>query len=447
MKDDKIEKINFTILEVYYILMIIFKLLNYEITFSNKILGWLCIISVHLIIVYISFKKINDKGLNRILILALIQYIVNAIKDTNIFLNFMLLITNIIIYYSKRIKAIKKDRKKFISLDKEENKRALRKIIVIILIFLFFINLVRFFFMILLNLFGGKYYYEAISPDSKYEVYIEEIPTGAWSSFRNNICLYQNKVNLGLFKIQTKLHNKVLASSFGEIIAKWDDNQKFSLWEKSSDGEKIYIDYICEYTINSFINSDSFINARNIEFRDEMLKLKTVEDLTYEDNTAEENSLEEENDAIILGHEQAYVWIMNSKEELLMQRINQNGNVCIYKPYISVELNSISGGKEKEIIKEELKKAINTEIDIDKLEYLFSLNDSKIGKLGTGIYLLEMDLDINSMNIQEEVSEVLYINYKNLWMMIKNEEPIINPEECKMVLAFMISEKYIDIKY
>ena len=300
MENTDTKKFNITVLEIYYIIMLIFKLLDYEIVFSNKTIGWICAIIIHFTIVCISFKKINHDNLTRFLVLGLILYIVNAIEETNIFYNFMLLITNIIIYYSKRSKDVKKD----------------RKIIVIILMIFVFINLVRFYFMFLFNIGDmvvsntshNKYYYKAISSDSKYEVCIEEIPTGAGSSFRHDINLKENIFNFGTIKIQRIKHCSTLASVSGEIIVKWEDNQKFSLWEKSVGEGRISFEYICEYTIDSFINSDTFINARNEEFRekmrklktvedlnrDEREKLKTVEDLNYEDNDVKENSLEEE---------------------------------------------------------------------------------------------------------------------------------------------------------
>lgn len=118
MNKENIKKFNITILEIYYILMLIFKLLNYKIVFSNQVLGWFCIISIHLIIVYISYKKINDKELNRILILGLIFYRVNSIKYTNVFFNFMLLITIILLYYTRKSKNVTKNRKKFILFNK-----------------------------------------------------------------------------------------------------------------------------------------------------------------------------------------------------------------------------------------------------------------------------------------------------------------------------------------
>lgn len=155
------------------------------------------------------------------------------------------------------------------------------------------------FIKILDNLGIKIYKYSEFSPNGNYKIYIKEIPTGAGSSFRFNICLQKNILNLGSIKLPIILHSKTLAAASPEIIVKWEDDEKFSLWEKYVGEGRVGIDYICEYTIDSFINSDTFINALNKEFREEMRKLKTVEDLTKEEmqklKTVEELKYEEEN--------------------------------------------------------------------------------------------------------------------------------------------------------
>ena len=62
------------------------------------------------------------------------------------------------------------------------------------------------------------------------------------------------------------------------------------------------------------------------------------------------------------------------------------------------------------------------------------------------VYLVEMDLDLNSLELQEdEVSEVKNIYYKDFEMMIKNKDKdIVNhPEEWKRL--FEVLHKRYDI--
>ena len=270
----KVKKIDITFLEIYYFLVIIFNFLNYEIRFSNEFLGILLVILVHCIIVYISLNKINENNIGRIIILGFILYIVNCYRDINILFKFILLISNIVIYYLKRSKTEEKNINVHISFRKEDNLKTLVRIMIFLSVCCF-IKIVFWEYL-------PKYNYVQYSPNEKYEVCIAEIPTGAWSSFRHNICLYENKYNFNSVKFQKKIHNKVLASSSGEIIVKWEDNQKFSFWEICGFEGVMSSEYICEYTIDSFINSDTFINARNKEFIEKMEKMKTVEDLSKE---------------------------------------------------------------------------------------------------------------------------------------------------------------------
>ena len=172
--------------------------------------------------------------------------------------------------------------------------------------------------------------------------------------------------------------------------------------------------------------------------------MKTIEDLYYEENKVEEFKLGDEVNSTGFWHNEAHIWIINSKKELLIQREKETKDVYINKPYISIKINPINGENEKDVIKKELEKVIGVEIDENKLKHLFSLQNNDNGSLDYGIYLLEMDLDIDKLQLQEdEISEVENIYYKNLAMMIKNEDTVNILEECKIMLA-IIDQKYGD---
>ena len=430
MENTDTKKFNITILEIYYIIMLIFKLLDYEIVFSNRTIGWICAVIIHLIIVCISFKKINYNNLTRFLALALIQYIFNTIKNINVFEKFILLITNILIYYFRKNNIL-------VSSEKKEIKEIVNKIIVGVLLFFAFINLFGFYFF---GLYTDIYTFSETSPNSKYEVYIEETPTGAWSRFTHDIYFKENTFNFGTIKIQRIKHCRTLVSDSKEIIVLWEDNENFTLWETSSDGETKWISYICKYTRDSFINSDEYINALDRKFREEMKKLKTVKGLNYDDNENKEDNLEKEDDDTVLRHYEYHIWIINSKKELLMQSIKHDNGINSNQLYIPVEV--YPDENEKKVIKRELKKEINAEIDINKLKYMFTMSKDDVNIDGNAlnyrIYLLEMDLDIKSLKSQEKY-KLNKIYYKDLEKMATNE--VVNLEECKIMLSQM--NKYL----
>ena len=152
-----------------------------------------------------------------------------------------------------------------------------------------------------------------------------------------------------------------------------------------------------------------------------------------------------------LWHKGVHIWIINSKRELLVQRRSKNKDVYPNKLYISVAGHPVSGEDEIESIKREFEEEIGVELDTKKLEYLFTLSQEVIENNGNfldnqfyDVYLIEMDLDINTLKLQaEEVSEVKNIYYKDFEKMIENkDQDIVNhPEEWKKLFE-ILHERY-----
>jgi len=146
-------------------------------------------------------------------------------------------------------------------------------------------------------------------------------------------------------------------------------------------------------------------------------------------------------------HKGVHVWIINSKKELLVQRRSTNKDVYPNKLYISVAGHPVSGEEEIESIKREFLEEIGVELDVSKLEYLFTFSQEVIENEGKfldnqfyDVYLIEMDLDIDKMKLQEdEVSEVKNIYYEEFEQMIKNKnKDIVNhPEEWKNLFEIL----------
>lgn len=154
-----------------------------------------------------------------------------------------------------------------------------------------------------------------------------------------------------------------------------------------------------------------------------------------------------------LWHKGVHIWIINSKKELLVQRRSKNKDVYPNKLYISVAGHPVSGEAEIDSIKREFKEEIGVELNTNKLEYLFTFSQKVIENNGKfldnqfyDVYLIEIDLDINSLKLQfKEVSEVKNIYYKDFEKMIKNKDKVIvnHPEEWKKLFE-ILHKKYGD---
>lgn len=146
-------------------------------------------------------------------------------------------------------------------------------------------------------------------------------------------------------------------------------------------------------------------------------------------------------------HKGVHIWIINSKKELLVQRRSANKDVYPNKLYISVAGHPVSGEEEIESIKREFKEEIGVELDTDKLEYLFTFSQEVVENNGKfldnqlyDVYLIEMDLDIDNLQLQkEEVSEVKNIYYEDFEKMIENKDKdIVNhPEEWERLFKIL----------
>lgn len=152
-------------------------------------------------------------------------------------------------------------------------------------------------------------------------------------------------------------------------------------------------------------------------------------------------------------HKGVHVWIINSNKELLVQRRSENKDVYPNKLYVSVAGHPVSGEDEIDAIKREFKEEIGIELDTRILKYLFTFSQETVENNGKfldnqvyDVYLVEMDLDLNMLNLQkEEVKEVKNIYYKDFEAMIKNNDENIvhHPEEWEKLFK-ILHKKYDD---
>ena len=146
-------------------------------------------------------------------------------------------------------------------------------------------------------------------------------------------------------------------------------------------------------------------------------------------------------------HKGFHVWIINSKNELLLQRRSANKDIYPNKLYVSVAGHPVSNEDTIIAIQREFNEEIGFEIDFNELEYLFTFsqevteNDGKfIDNMFYDVYLLEKDIDLSTLQLQkDEVKEVEYIDYKVLESMVKSKhKDIVNhPEEWEKLFIIL----------
>ena len=129
-----------------------------------------------------------------------------------------------------------------------------------------------------------------------------------------------------------------------------------------------------------------------------------------------------------LWHREAVVWIFNSKGETLLQRRSKNkkmapGKLALCAGHIESRDDSLTTAK-KELFEE-------LGIDVDKKDIIYLITEKKekifsensINRIFNDIYHVMIDKNISEFKIQEEeLSEVIWINYLELKKRIANHD-------------------------
>ncbi|MCI8545707.1 MAG: NUDIX domain-containing protein [Clostridia bacterium] len=150
-------------------------------------------------------------------------------------------------------------------------------------------------------------------------------------------------------------------------------------------------------------------------------------------------------------HRGFHIWVINSNQELLLQRRSENKDVYPNKLYASVAGHMTSGEKEIEGIVRECSEEINYTVNKEDLEYLFTFSQEVVENQGKfldnmfyDVYLLEKDIDISTLKLQkEEVKDIQYIDFREYEKMVNNHhKDIVNhPEEWEKLFR-ILHKKY-----
>lgn len=145
-------------------------------------------------------------------------------------------------------------------------------------------------------------------------------------------------------------------------------------------------------------------------------------------------------------HKTAHIWIINDKNELLLQkrspskRDHPNYWDISGAGHIITGENSLIGGIR------ELKEELGIDIKENDLEFLFTVISIKnpLNREFQDVYLVRTNLDVNEYTFCDaEVSEVKYIQYKELEQMVKNKvEDILMHDEEYTKLFEILHERF-----
>ncbi|MEE8131583.1 MAG: NUDIX domain-containing protein [Candidatus Paceibacterota bacterium] len=144
-------------------------------------------------------------------------------------------------------------------------------------------------------------------------------------------------------------------------------------------------------------------------------------------------------------HKAAHVWIINSQNQLLIQKRSSNKDSHPNMWDISSAGHILAGDALITTAIKEAKEELGIDLQEKDFEYLFTLRSQKVLNEGAfinneldDVYLVKLDLDISKLNIQkEELSEVKFTHFAELEKIINSDDKnfVSHPEEYKKLFS------------
>lgn len=130
-------------------------------------------------------------------------------------------------------------------------------------------------------------------------------------------------------------------------------------------------------------------------------------------------------------HRGIHVWVMNSKNEILLQKRSKNKDICPNVWYVSLAGHISSQENNEQTIEREFLEELGLDVKFSDVKYLYTFHEINTFENRTiidnefdDVYLLKRDLNINDLILQEdEVEEVKFLNYTEFKSAIQNEDP------------------------
>ena len=127
-------------------------------------------------------------------------------------------------------------------------------------------------------------------------------------------------------------------------------------------------------------------------------------------------------------HKAVHIWIINDKNELLLQKRSpdKDSNPNMWDISSAGHLSAGDGSLEGAV--REFTEELGIDVTKEQFEYLFTIKKSSkytatfINNEFNDVYLIKLNLDLSKLELQEEeVSEVRFIYYKKLEQMVKDK--------------------------
>jgi isopentenyl-diphosphate Delta-isomerase len=123
-----------------------------------------------------------------------------------------------------------------------------------------------------------------------------------------------------------------------------------------------------------------------------------------------------------LWHKAVHVWILNDKNELLIQKRSAQKQSHSNMWDISIAGHIEAGDDSIVTAKREAKEELGLELDKTDLKYLFTIRQQSVQNDGTyfnnefdDVFLVKVKMDIGELNLQDdEVAEVKFIKFQEL---------------------------------
>lgn len=144
-------------------------------------------------------------------------------------------------------------------------------------------------------------------------------------------------------------------------------------------------------------------------------------------------------------HKTVHIWIINDKNEILVQKRNPKKSTYAGLWAISVAGHIKAGETSEEACLRELKEEIGQKLTTDDLKYLFTvkrnivMDNKKINTIDD-VYLVKLNLDVENTKLQfSELTDIKYVYYEYLEQIFKNhdEEYVPYSEEHKLLFKYL----------
>ena len=143
-------------------------------------------------------------------------------------------------------------------------------------------------------------------------------------------------------------------------------------------------------------------------------------------------------------HRAISVCIINDNNEILMQKRSSNKKVYPNLWSIFVKGHVRSNESVLEASKREILEELGILIDVNELEYLYTIKDEKITdgdyieRIFFDTFLLRKNVDIKDAVIEkDEVSEVCFVNYEDVLKLIENDVMIPNKKDYEKIFDIL----------